>query len=40
MFGYFYRSNMILGKYNVMISKDRTNVQLHEKFTKCDDLYL
>ena len=23
-----------------MISKDRTHVQLHKKFTKCDDLYL
>ena len=25
--------------YNVMISKNHTNVQLHKKFTKCDDLY-
>ena len=31
---------IILGKHNVMISKDRTNVQLHKKFTKCGDLYL
>ena len=23
-----------------MISKDLTNIQLHKKFTKCDDLYL
>ena len=23
-----------------MISKDRTNVQSHKKFTKCDDLHL
>ena len=23
-----------------MISKDRTNIQLHKKFTKCGDLYL
>ena len=22
------------------VSKDRTNVQLHKKFTKCDDQYL
>ena len=30
----------ILRQNNVMISKDRTNVQLHKKFTKCNDIYL
>ena len=29
-----------ISSHKVMISKDHTNIHLHKKFTKCDDLYL
>ena len=34
------KSHVKISSHNVIILKDRTNVKLHKRFTKCDDLYL
>ena len=34
------KSHVKISSDNVIFSKDRTNIQLHKKFTKCGDLYL